>query len=325
MLITVPHNYFRNINDSSKAYLAGYFTSINCNIEEYLSLVTKININYNKNITIHKKLMSILSNIHTESPDPMDNMSLFIEYDNNNKQFECTQQIMSFDRAESKKLIYKIGLPNNFQDYYYRGMVDANFISMDSIEINSMNNESLSQFAENTKIPYIKNENSIQYITPNTIDLFYNIYQNTTDDLINTKTFKYFRNDPDAQLPYKARASDSGYDLTLIKLIKKINNVEFYDTGISVEPPHNMYFDLVGRSSISKTGYMLANNIGIIDQSYRGNIIVPLIKIDSQFPNLELPVRLVQIIPRYIEHLIPIESYLSESDRHNLGFGSTNK
>jgi dUTPase len=325
MLITVPCNYFRNINDSSKAYLAGYFTSINCNIEEYHGLVTKININYNKNIMIHNKLMTILSNIHTESSDPMDNMSIFIEYDNNNKQFESTNQIMSFDVAESKKLIYKIGLPNEFKNYYYQGMVDANFISMDTIEINSLNNVSLSQFAENTEIPYIKNENSIKYITPNTIDLLYTIYPDTNGP-IHTNTFRYFRNDPDAVAPYKARASDSGYDLTLIKLIKKINNIEFYDTGISVEPPHRMYFDLVGRSSISKTGYMLANNIGIIDQSYRGNIIVPLIKIDSQFPNLELPVKLVQIIPRYIEHLIPTESYLpvSNSNRHNGGFGSTN-
>jgi dUTPase len=321
MLITVPYDYFTNIDTLEKAYLAGYLTSINCNIEEYLNLVTKININYNKNITIHTKLMSLLSNIHTESADPMDNKSLFIEYDNNNKQFDENQ--MSFETAESKGLIIKFGPITNFNNYYYQGMVDANFISMDTIDIHSMNNDSLDLFANNTKIPYIKTENSLQYTNPNTIDLFYNIYPET-NELIDTKTFRYSKNDPEAIPPYKARASDSGYDLTLIKLIKKVNNIEFYDTGISIEPPKNMYFDLVGRSSISKTGYMLANNIGIIDQSYRGNIIVPLIKIDSQFPNLELPVRLVQIIPRSIEHLIPIESFLSDSNRNDKGFGSTN-
>ncbi len=98
--------------------------------------------------------------------------------------------------------------------------------------------------------------------------------------------FKFCKNEKDAVDPYKKNASDSGYDLTLIKKIKTDGNVEFYDTGISVEPPYGYYFDLVGRSSISKSGYILANNMGIIDRTYRGNIIVPLIKMNKEKPDL---------------------------------------
>jgi dUTP pyrophosphatase len=144
----------------------------------------------------------------------------------------------------------------------------------------------------------------------------------------NNLYFNYVRTVPDAKPPQKQRASDSGYDLTLIKKIKTHGNVEFYDTCIKLQPAFGYYFDLVGRSSISKSGYMLANNVGIIDRTYRGTVIVPLIKVDNTQPDLELPSRLVQIIPRQIQHLEPIEiseEELAQSERNTGGFGSTGK
>jgi dUTPase len=142
----------------------------------------------------------------------------------------------------------------------------------------------------------------------------------------NSLYFNYVRTIAEARPPQKQRSSDSGYDLTLIKKIKTRGNVEFFDTCIKLEPVFGYYFDLVGRSSISKSGYMLANNIGIIDRSYQGTVIVPLIKIDNNQPDLELPCRLVQIIPRMIQHLEPIEiteEELLSSERQSGGFGST--
>lgn len=127
-----------------------------------------------------------------------------------------------------------------------------------------------------------------------------------------------------AVAPFKSRVSDSGYDLTLIEKIKENGEVQFFDTGIKVTPPQGYYFDLVPRSSISKSGYVLANNIGIIDMSYTGNIIVPLIKIDKSKPDLELPCRLVQIIPRPIQHFKCVEvDELEDTERGVGGFGST--
>ena len=52
---------------------------------------------------------------------------------------------------------------------------------------------------------------------------------------------------------------------------------------------------LVPRSSISKTGYMLANSVGVIDRTYTGNVLVPLIKVDKSMPDLILPARVVQL------------------------------
>ena len=135
---------------------------------------------------------------------------------------------------------------------------------------------------------------------------------------------KFAKSDTDAVSPCRAHGSDSGYDLTLIKALKTVGDVTFYSTCVSVDPPHGYYFDLVGRSSISKTGYMLANAIGIIDQSYRGDIIVPLRKVDKNAETLTLPAKIVQIIPRQWHHVQMVESSdLESTARGSAGFGST--
>lgn len=138
--------------------------------------------------------------------------------------------------------------------------------------------------------------------------------------------FLYKRTIEGAPAPAKVHADDAGYDLSLMSKVKTVGGVTFYDTGIAVAPPLGYHFELVGRSSISKTGYMLANNIGIIDNGYRGSILVALAKINPDAPELELPVRLVQLIPRRtVLFGDPIfAENLDETERGEGGFGSTN-
>jgi dUTP pyrophosphatase len=118
--------------------------------------------------------------------------------------------------------------------------------------------------------------------------------------------------------------SDSGYDLTIIRRVKQHGLVEFFDTGIKVQPAFGWYFDVVARSSLSKTGYMMANSVGVIDRTYTGTIIIALMRVDRDAPELELPARIAQMIPRPIVHaqIVEVDS-LDESERGAGGFGST--
>lgn len=135
-----------------------------------------------------------------------------------------------------------------------------------------------------------------------------------------------FKLNEDAVLPTKARVSDSGYDLTLLYVKKKIGEVVLYGTGIVAEAPHGWYLDVVPRSSIIQRGYIIANSVGIIDRAYRGELMVPLIKVDKGAPELELPARIAQLIPRPIVHFNLRERYdLSETHRAQGGFGSTGR
>ncbi|WP_420455199.1 hypothetical protein [Rubrivirga sp.] len=136
--------------------------------------------------------------------------------------------------------------------------------------------------------------------------------------------FRWTKTRPDAVAPSKSRASDSGFDLVLLEPVKVLGDVTLYDTGVRVQPAYGWYFDLVPRSSISKTGYMLANSVGVIDRTYTGPVLVALRKVDPEAPELALPARLVQIIPRPIVQVRIVEvDDLDTTERGAGGFGST--
>ena len=158
---------------------------------------------------------------------------------------------------------------------------------------------------------------------------FYKMIKNNNFNFPKTiPTFRWAKTDENAIPPQKNRFSDSGYDLHIIKKIKEKNGIHYYDTGIKVEPENGFYFDLVGRSSISKTGWMLANNIGIIDASYRGSVIVALKPVSDEPDELttQLPMKLVQLIPRPLILMTPIyDENMNITVRAEGGFGSSNK
>jgi dUTP pyrophosphatase len=86
-----------------------------------------------------------------------------------------------------------------------------------------------------------------------------------------------------------------------------------------------LYAEIVPRSSLSKSGYMLANSIGIIDCSYKGNLYIALTKIDNTMPDLTLPFRCCQLIFREQIHvdLEEVTSFEEQTSRGSGGFGST--
>jgi dUTP pyrophosphatase len=146
----------------------------------------------------------------------------------------------------------------------------------------------------------------------------------TTIDKPNIKVFK---TSDDAVIPSKAYEEDAGYDLTIISKIKDFNSkTSLYDTGIKIEIDEGYYTEIVPRSSISKSGYMLANSIGIIDNNYRGNLMIALTKICDDAPDIELPFKCCQLIIRkqISANLIEVDTYVfNNTKRDEGGFGST--
>lgn len=203
--------------------------------------------------------------------------------------------------------------------------------------------ELLRFIANQSTIPYNIEGNKLIYRSVNVIDFLGNIYSKSNENEFiyknNKSTFKNLlivsdatpkcrvvKLDPQAVVPYKTRVSDVGLDLVIIKKIKHYTPMTaLYDTGIAIHISHGYYAEIVPRSSLSKTGYMLANNVGIIDNSYRGNIYIPLIKVDQQMPDIELPFRCCQLIIRK-QIWVDIEQVdeLEITDRGSGGFGSTN-
>jgi deoxyuridine 5'-triphosphate nucleotidohydrolase len=199
------------------------------------------------------------------------------------------------------------------------------------------------------KIPCYRGKNVLEWNGTNALDFLGKLYQSATISLARKHDrfldwcswvpgmngpayrgrhplFRWTKTLANAVPPSKEATSDSGFDLTLVARGDARGSVEFFRTGIKIQPDFGWYFDLVPRSSISKTGYMLANGVGVIDRAYVGEILVPLIKIDPNSPDLQLPIRLVQIIPRPIiaAQLIEVDE-LEGTARGVSGFGSTGR
>jgi dUTP pyrophosphatase len=132
--------------------------------------------------------------------------------------------------------------------------------------------------------------------------------------------------DPRAVFPTKAHSDDVGYDLTLIDVAKVIDDeTTMYETGIAVAPGSDGYYvEIVPRSSFSKSGYVLANSVGIIDPQYRGTLKVVLVRVDKTKPQISLPYKGFQMIVREnIKSRLILKDNLDETERGDGGFGST--
>jgi len=84
---------------------------------------------------------------------------------------------------------------------------------------------------------------------------------------------------------------------------------------------------MLPRSSISKTGLMMMNSVGVIDKSYRGELITALWNTTNAVVKVEKGQRLVQIVARDMDDIksLMVVATLPSSDRGEGGFGSTGK
>lgn len=166
-------------------------------------------------------------------------------------------------------------------------------------------------------------------------------------------TTKIKRISDKAVFPTRGHESDSGWDLTVIGVHKIEADTIFFKTGLQVKPPTGHYFEVYPRSSISATPFMLANSVGIIDENYRGELIVAIRVLHSNIgmatDNVSYPGGMVKtmearptsitevanliigkrpkiaqmILKKRIDTVLEEADSLDDTDRGAGGFGST--
>tara|TARA_Y100000389_G_scaffold153040_1_gene153166 strand:- start:7359 stop:7925 length:567 start_codon:yes stop_codon:yes gene_type:complete len=137
---------------------------------------------------------------------------------------------------------------------------------------------------------------------------------------------------------YHNHFPDSGFDVYNPKeMMLSPTNVNKVDLGIKCEMVNNVNgtnlpsaFYLYPRSSISKTKFRLANNVGIIDSGYRGSLgamIDVVYSFDHEETKLDKHQRLFQICNPILSPfkivILNDDSELSSTPRGADGFGST--
>jgi dUTP pyrophosphatase len=142
---------------------------------------------------------------------------------------------------------------------------------------------------------------------------------------------------PEAKTPYKAIDIDAGFDLYCTSIDETPDFIQ-YNTGIAVEIPEGYVGLIFPRSSITKYDLMLKNSIGVIDASYRGEIMCRFTPvINNNIKNIVFEVndiefnkrydigdRVAQIVFMELPKITLVETQeLSETQRGEGGFGST--
>lgn len=133
-----------------------------------------------------------------------------------------------------------------------------------------------------------------------------------------------------AQTPIKGSPFAAGYDLyadiTDVDCIKIPPHATVkVSTGIAIELPENTFGGIFPRSGLaSKAGLAPANKVGVIDEDYRGPVIVALHNHSDEYRIVNHGERIAQliVIPYQKVELEEVES-LSDTVRGAGGFGST--
>lgn len=166
---------------------------------------------------------------------------------------------------------------------------------------------------------------------------------------------------PEAVIPYKTYPSDFCYDVVAVSEEEVAPNVWKYGLGIALQinrdvetiekgiqpyidkqngcfeivggkyinldnSPLNLSIDIRPRSSIYKTGMVMANSQATIDENYNGEIFLVFYHVLPNMPRYKVGNAIAQM---KIGTTFPINfvevKELSKTDRNDGGFGSTGK
>jgi len=153
----------------------------------------------------------------------------------------------------------------------------------------------------------------------------------TMPSLIASPTVKVRRLKPGAKLPVYKTAGAVGCDLSACcdePWIIKAGETVRIGTGIALNLSNtNLYGELHLRSGLTAKYLTLANNVGIIDQDYTGEIMVALTNISRFYGSVIEPgERIAQLVFKEMIRVVLEEtSEQVETQRGNGGFGSTGK
>uniref|UniRef100_A0A6C0IBT9 dUTP diphosphatase n=1 Tax=viral metagenome TaxID=1070528 RepID=A0A6C0IBT9_9ZZZZ len=302
---SISYGYYKDLKSEDRKNYP-YFNNIDVLIEHLKELG---NVKYSENGCING-IIDLTINSQKMKDDIARHLDIKDNIDKDLKDCDISEIITKWYKED-------VNICNQFVKAYiekYASITSNASIICDSINITFYNEKSADSLIKLYEIPYNRmqgiNNVVIQYNSVNMIDLLGMLYSNCDCPYYNNYIYTYnnrdgnsipsikvFTADESAVIPSKARYSDAGYDLTIIKEYKRLtSNTIIYDTGIKLEIPNGYYVEIVPRSSISKSGYILANNVGIIDQGYRGNLYIALAKINDEMPDLTLPYKCCQMI-----------------------------
>lgn len=134
-----------------------------------------------------------------------------------------------------------------------------------------------------------------------------------------------------AKIPTRGSEYAAGYDLYACidekdqTIAIAPHNTVKVGTGVAIEIPHGYFGAIFARSGLAtKKGLRPANCVGVCDEDYRGEYIVPLHNDTDEWMDIVPQERIAQlVIMPYLPVDFEVVDELSDTKRGDGGFGST--
>lgn len=145
-----------------------------------------------------------------------------------------------------------------------------------------------------------------------------------------TTNVKFAKVRPDAKIPTRGSDLAAGYDLSaacesLVEIMP--HETKMIGTGLRIQPPPGYFGAIFARSGLAtKQGLRPSNCVGVCDEDYTGEYIVPLYNDSDHYHTVHNGDRIAQLVflPYLNIEFNEVES-LDETVRGADGFGSTGK
>lgn len=137
---------------------------------------------------------------------------------------------------------------------------------------------------------------------------------------------KFKKEDKDAMLPTYAHPDDAGMDIfSNEEKIIPSKSWALVKTGFSMELPTGYEAQVRSKSGLTlKSGLIVLNSPGTIDENYRGEVGVILMNVSDNDYKVERYQKIAQMVINKVEHFKVVEvTEMSETNRGEGGFGST--
>lgn len=139
-------------------------------------------------------------------------------------------------------------------------------------------------------------------------------------------TIKFKKIDTNAILPNYAHPEDAGMDIYSNE--EKVIPAKSWDlvkTGFSMELPTGYEAQVRSKSGLTlKSGLIVLNSPGTIDENYRGEVGVILMNVSNLDYKIEKHQKVAQMVINKVEHFKVVEvEEISSSNRGDGAFGST--
>jgi len=126
--------------------------------------------------------------------------------------------------------------------------------------------------------------------------------------------------------------ANAGYDLlTAEDYVGEPGTPHLLNLGVKAmmvnEAGEPVHYWLLPRSSIYKTGHMMANSVGVIDNTYRGVLKAPVVALTHATTGFTAGERHFQILAPDMGHIYKVlrVDSLPDTERGEGGFGSTGR